>query len=235
MFYFDYTYLLFVVPAMLIALIAQIRVKTTFQKYSQVPNRTGFTGATVARRILDENGLQNIRIERVAGSLSDHYSPKEGVIRLSDSTYDSSSVAALGVAAHECGHAVQYAQGYFPIRMRNAIIPVTQIGSNLAMPLVLMGILFSFDFLINLGILLFCAVVVFQLLTLPVEFNASRRAIATLSGAEGGYPVLEGPELTGAKKVLSAAAMTYVGALIVALANLLRLLVIANSRRSRRN
>ena len=173
---------------------------------------------------LDENGLQHIRIERVAGELTDHYSPKEDVIRLSDSTYNSTSVGALGVAAHEVGHAIQYGVGYFPIKVRNAFIPITQIGSSVAWPLAILGIILGFPLLTEVGILLFCAVVLFQLLTLPVEFNASHRAIRTLREDR----ILDEDELKGAKKVLAAAAMTYVAALIVAFANLLRLLALRN-------
>lgn len=220
----DYYYWILVIPAMIISLIAQIQVKSTFARYNRVPNRKGYTAAMLARQILDENGLQHIRIERVAGELTDHYSPKEDVIRLSDSTYNSTSVGALGVAAHEVGHAIQYGVGYFPIKVRNAFIPITQIGSSVAWPLAILGIILGFPLLTEVGILLFCAVVLFQLLTLPVEFNASHRAICTLREDR----ILDEDELKGAKKVLAAAAMTYVAALIVAFANLLRLLALRN-------
>ena len=220
----DYYYWILVIPAMIISLIAQIQVKSTFARYHRVPNRKGYTAAMLARQILDENGLQHIRIERVAGELTDHYSPKEDVIRLSDSTYNSTSVGALGVAAHEVGHAIQYGVGYFPIKVRNAFIPITQIGSSIAWPLAILGIILGFPLLTEVGILLFCAVVLFQLLTLPVEFNASHRAIRTLREDR----ILDEDELKGAKKVLAAAAMTYVAALIVAFANLLRLLALRN-------
>ncbi len=220
----DYYYWILVIPAMIISLIAQIQVKSTFARYNRVPNRKGYTAAMLARQILDENGLQHIRIERVAGELTDHYSPKEDVIRLSDSTYNSTSVGALGVAAHEVGHAIQYGVGYFPIKVRNAFIPITQIGSSIAWPLAILGIILGFPLLTEVGILLFCAVVLFQLLTLPVEFNASHRAICTLREDR----ILDEDELKGAKKVLAAAAMTYVAALIVAFANLLRLLALRN-------
>ena len=208
---------------------AQVQVKSTFARYNRVPNRRGYTGAMLARQILDENGLQHIRIERVAGQLSDHYSPKEDVIRLSDSTYNSTSVGALGVAAHEVGHAIQYDVGYFPIKIRNALIPITQVGSSVAIPLAVLGLILSFPLLTEIGILLFCAVVLFQLFTLPVEFNASRRAVRTLD--EDG--ILDQDELKGAKKVLSAAAMTYVAALIVAIANLARLLALRDRNQRR--
>lgn len=220
----DYYYWILVIPAMIISLIAQIQVKSTFARYNRVPNRKGYTAAMLARQILDENGLQHIRIERVAGELTDHYSPKEDVIRLSDSTYNSTSVGALGVAAHEVGHAIQYGVGYFPIKVRNAFIPITQIGSSVAWPLAILGIILGFPLLTEVGILLFCAVVLFQLLTLPVEFNASHRAIRTLREDR----ILDEDELKGTKKVLAAAAMTYVAALIVAFANLLRLLALRN-------
>lgn len=220
----DYYYWILVIPAMIISLIAQIQVKSTFARYNRAPNRKGYTAAMLARQILDENGLQHIRIERVAGELTDHYSPKEDVIRLSDSTYNSTSVGALGVAAHEVGHAIQYGVGYFPIKVRNAFIPITQIGSSVAWPLAILGIILGFPLLTEVGILLFCAVVLFQLLTLPVEFNASHRAIRTLREDR----ILDEDELKGAKKVLAAAAMTYVAALIVAFANLLRLLALRN-------
>ena len=226
----DYYYLVLIVPAFLITLWAQMKVKSTFAQYDRVPNRQGFTAAMVARQILDSNGLQHIRIERVSGQLTDHYSPKEDVIRLSDSTYNSVSVGAIGVAAHEVGHAIQYDKGYFPIKLRSAIIPLSQIGSAAAIPLAILGLIMGFPLLVEVGIILFCAVVLFQLFTLPVEFNASRRALRTLEEDR----ILEGEELTGARKVLTAAAMTYVAALIMAIANLLRLILLAQNRGRRR-
>lgn len=228
--YIDTTYLIYVVPALLIALWASINVQSTFSRYNRVANSRGLTGAMVARRILDDNGLGHIRIEQVAGNLTDHYDPSAGVIRLSESTYYSTSVGALGVAAHECGHAVQYDVGYFPMQIRRAIIPISQIGSSLAIPLAIFGIILGFPLLFDVGILLFCAVVVFQLLTLPVEFNASRRAMKTLEEDH----ILENEELKGARKVLTAAALTYVAALLVSIGNLLRLLVLRNRRDGRR-
>ncbi len=226
----DYYYLVLIVPALLITLWAQMKVKSTFAQYDRVPNRQGFTAAMVARQILDSNGLQHIRIERVSGQLTDHYSPKEDVIRLSDSTYNSVSVGAIGVAAHEVGHAIQYDTGYFPIKLRSAIIPLSQIGSAAAIPLAILGLIMGFPLLVEVGIILFCAVVLFQLFTLPVELNASRRALRTLEEDR----ILEGEELTGARKVLTAAAMTYVAALIMAIANLLRLILLAQNRGRRR-
>lgn len=225
----DYYYWILVIPALLISLIAQVKVKSTYARYNRVPNRRGYTAAMLARQILDENGLQHIRIERVAGELTDHYSPKEDVIRLSDSTYNSTSVGALGVAAHEVGHAIQYGVGYVPIKVRNAFIPITQIGSSIAFPLAILGLILGFPLLTEVGILLFCAVVIFQLLTLPVEFNASHRAIRTLREDN----ILDTDELKGAKKVLAAAAMTYVAALLVAFANLLRLLALRDRNQRR--
>ncbi|MEG1783151.1 MAG: zinc metallopeptidase, partial [Oscillospiraceae bacterium] len=179
--FFDYYYLILVVPAMFFAMWAQGQVKSTFNTYSRVGTRSGMTGFEAARRILDANGLRNVSIERVAGELTDHYDPSVNIIRLSEKVYASSSVAAIGVAAHEAGHAVQYAQGYAPIKVRAAIIPVTQIGSKMAFPIVLLGALFGRGNLINVGLLLFATVTVFQLVTLPVEFNASSRAVQALS------------------------------------------------------
>jgi len=221
------SYLIYVMPALLISMWASWNVKSTFAKYNQVYNRRGWTAAMVARRILDDNGLQHIRLERVSGSLTDHFDPSAGVVRLSDSTYNSTSVGALGVAAHECGHAVQHDVGYFPIKIRTAIIPLTKFGSSLAMPLALLGVVMGLPFLVEIGILLFCAVVAFQLVTLPVEFNASRRAMQTLENDR----ILDDDELKGSRKVLTAAALTYVAALLVALGNLLRLMSMRNNRR----
>lgn len=226
-YWLDRYYLFLVIPALLLAVWAQIRVSSTFSRYNQMHSRRGMTAAETARRILDANGLQNVHIERVGGHLSDHYDPRRNVIRLSDAVYGSDAVAAIGVAAHECGHAVQYATGYFPIKIRAVLIPVTTIGSNLAIPLAIFGLAFGWNVLTNIGILLFLAVVLFQLVTLPVEFNASRRALHTLET----QMLLEREELTGAGRVLRAAALTYVAALIVAVANLLRLLLLRNNRR----
>ncbi len=223
MFYFDSTYLI-IIPAIIFSLFAQIRVNSTFKKYQKVNNSKGLTGAETARKILDSNGLGHIRVEHVSGHLTDHYSPNENVIRLSESVYNSTSAAAVGVAAHEAGHALQHSEGYFPIKLRNAIIPVTQFGSSLSMPLVLLGILFSFQPLVTVGIFLFTAVVAFQAITLPVEFNASNRAVRILDE----YSVLDGGELASCKKVLNAAALTYVAALFSSLMSLIRLIAISN-------
>lgn len=224
-------YYIILLPAIIFALIAQVMVKSTFKKYSTVSNQHGYTAADVARRILDDNGLNYIPIEHIAGELTDHYDPTANVIRLSDAVYGSSSVAAIGVAAHEVGHAIQHAEGYTPIKVRQAIIPITQIGSKLAVPLILVGMIISaLDFLIPLGIFLYAGVVLFQAVTLPVEFNASGRALRTLDE----NLILYKDEVGQAKKVLSAAAMTYVAAMFSAIMSLLRLILIANGGRRRR-
>ncbi|MBO5384187.1 MAG: zinc metallopeptidase [Ruminococcus sp.] len=191
--------------ALLVSMWASFNVKSTFKKYSKVYSNRGYTAEQVARKILDENGLYNVGIERVSGNLSDHYDPRENVVRLSDTVYGQTSVAAIGVAAHECGHAVQHAQEYTPIKIRTAIIPVTQFGSTLSYPLILIGFLMGgFNIFTTIGIWLYVAVVVFQLVTLPVEFNASSRALKTLEGCA----YLEGEENAQARKVLTAAALT---------------------------
>ena len=227
--YWDQT-IIILIPALIFTLIAQLMVKGTFSKYSGVRNSRGYTGADAARAILDRNGLSYIRIEHINGELTDHYDPGANVIRLSDSVYNNDSVAAVGVAAHEAGHAVQYAEGYGPIKVRSAIIPITQFGSNLSTPLVILGIIFSSNVLITAGILLFCTVVLFQAITLPVEFNASGRALKVLREEH----FLDDDEMKGAKSVLTAAALTYVAAMFSALASLARLLLIRNRNNSRR-
>ncbi|MEG2928549.1 MAG: zinc metallopeptidase [Oscillospiraceae bacterium] len=227
MFYmFDRYYMMLVVPALIFSMWAQARVSGTFNRYSKMGTMSGMTGYDSARRILDANGLRHVTIERVAGNLTDHFDPKGNVIRLSDGVYGSNSVAAIGVAAHEAGHAVQYAQSYAPIKLRAAIIPITQLGSTLSMPLVLVGLFMGAQPLVNLGILLFSMMTVFQLVTLPVEFNASSRAVMAL---EMGGSIAE-DEIYGVKKVLGAAALTYVAALAVSLANLLRLFMLFGRR-----
>ena len=227
--YWDQT-IIILIPALIFSLIAQLMVKGAFSKYSGVRNSRGYTGADAARAILDRNGLSYIRIEHINGELTDHYDPGANVIRLSDSVYNNDSVAAVGVAAHEAGHAVQYAEGYGPIKVRSAIIPITQFGSNLSTPLVILGIIFSSNVLITAGILLFCTVVLFQAITLPVEFNASGRALKVLREDH----FLDDDEMKGAKSVLTAAALTYVAAMFSALASLARLLLIRNRNNSRR-
>ena len=221
----DYLYLVLVLPAIVFMLIAQIGVKSTFSKYSK--HFCNISGAEAARRVLEANGVLDVRIERVSGNLTDHYDPRTNVIRLSDAVYDDCTVSAVGVAAHEAGHAVQYAESYGPIKFRTAIYPVCNLGSRLAMPLVLFGLLFNFYFLIDVGIIFFAVALLFQLITLPVEFNASKRAINSIRN----FGILQPDEVSGAKKVLTAAAMTYIAAFLVSLAQLLRLLAIANRRR----
>lgn len=222
----DWPYIVLVVPMLIISLWAQIKVKSTYQKYSSVYSRSGMTAEMAVRKILDSNGLFHVGITRVPGELTDHYDPRSNTIALSDSVYGSTSVAAIGVAAHEAGHAIQHAVGYGPIKLRTALVPVTNIGSRLSMPLFIIGLLLANQPLAYAGIILFSLTVVFQLVTLPTEFNASYRAVKAL---EGGY--FNDEELKGTKKVLSAAAMTYLAALFVALASLLRLLLIVNGRR----
>ena len=229
---FDWTYLVIVLPCILLSLWASASVKSTFNRYSKQLSSRHLTGAEAARRVLSANGVHGVQIQRVAGDLTDHYDPKVNVIRLSDSVYNSTSTAAIGVACHEAGHAVQYAESYFPIKLRAAIIPITNIGSKLAMPLILLGVVLSFlgNFsytLVYIGILCFALTLVFQLVTLPVEFNASRRALAAIDQAE----LLTDEERRGAKKTLNAAAMTYVAATAVALAQLLRLILLFGRRR----
>ena len=227
MFFYDYYYFILVVPAILISLYAQMKVTGTYKKYAQVLSKSGKNATEITRMILDKNGLQNVRIESVSGNLTDHYDPRANVIRLSDSVRGDVSVASIGVAAHEAGHAIQYAKGYTPIKLRNTILPLANFGSKLSIPLILFGILLSYEPLVTIGILAFSLVLLFQLVTLPVEFNASRRALATLSS----YAILNGEELKGAKKVLSAAAMTYVAAVILSLAQILRLILLNRRRR----
>ncbi len=225
--FFDYWYIILVLPAIIIASVAQIKVQTTYSKYSKEMNSRGYSASQVARMILDRNGLHSVRIERVSGHLSDHFDPRDNVVRLSDSVHDSSSVAAIGVAAHEVGHAIQHATAYGPIKIRTAIIPVTNFGASLSPILLLVGFLMGSDPLVAIGIALYSLMAIFQLVTLPVEFNASARALKTLDSEA----ILTHDEVGSARKVLSAAAMTYVAALLVSLANILRLLLIFGGRR----
>jgi len=233
---FDWTYLFLVLPCVLLSLWASAQVNSTFKRYStQISNRN-ITGAQAAQRVLMRNGINNVRIERVSGNLTDHFDPKTNIIRLSDNVYNSASTAAIGVACHEAGHAVQYAQNYFPIKIRAVIIPITNIGSKLAMPLILLGVLLSAlgnisYSMIYLGIACFSLSLVFQLVTLPVEFNASKRAITAIEEAE----ILTDAEMAGARKTLRAAAMTYVAAVAVSLAQLLRFILIFGGGRRRRD
>ena len=223
---FDIYYLVLVVPCVILAFWAQGKVKSTFSRYERVLSRRGLTGAQAAEAVLRQNGVTGVRIEWVAGKLSDHFDPRTNTIRLSNAVYASTSVASIGVAAHEAGHAVQYAVGYIPIRLRAAIIPATQLGSMAAFPLILLGLFMNSGWLIDVGILAFALSTVFQLVTLPVEINASRRALAAIE--QGG--LLAPDEYPMAKKTLTAAAMTYVAALAVSLAQLLRLLLIFGGR-----
>lgn len=223
----DYTYIIFVLPAIIISLIAQFKVSSTFAKYNKMANSRHITGADVARRILDKNDLSNVKLEHVRGNLTDHYDPTSKVLRLSDSVFSSVSIAALGVAAHECGHAIQHSQGYVPLKMRHSVYPIVRISSSAAMPLILLGLVVNTPLLLTLGIVLFSAVVLFQLITLPVEFNASRRALNILKE----FYYLDDYELKGAKKVLSAAALTYVASALTSLMQLFRFLILANNRR----
>ena len=229
-YYFNYMSFLIMLPAVLISMYAQFKVNSTFQKYSRVNTARRMTGADAAYRVMQFGGVQGVQICHIGGNLNDNFNPSTGVISLSDPVYDSTSVSAVGVAAHEAGHAVQHAEGYLPNKIRSALVPVTQIGSNLAMPLILIGLILpvQYDFVVNIGIALYSLCVVFQLATLPVEFNASARALKAL----GETGVLDPEELRGAKKVLQAAAMTYVAATFAALLSLLRLLLIFGNRRN---
>ena len=222
----DMYYIVLVLPCVLFAFWAQSQVNGTFNRYSRVMSRRGLTGAQAAQRILQANGITDVRIEHISGKLTDHFDPQAKVIRLSDEVYGVASIAAVGVAAHEAGHAVQYATDYAPIRIRAAIIPLTQVGATAAMPLILMGLVLNFGVLIKVGIIAFALSTVFQLVTLPVEINASRRALAAI----GQTHMLDEDEYGMAKKTLTAAAMTYVAALAVSLAQLLRLLLIFGGR-----
>lgn len=226
-YYFDTYYWIILVPAMLIALVAQINVSSTFNRYSRIAGRRGLTGAQAAEEVLKAHGVYGVQITRGSGRLTDHYDPRSNVIRLSDSVYDSTSIAAVGVAAHEAGHAVQYAQDYGPIKLRGAIIPVCNFSSQISILLIILGFVLYSRPLFAVGVILFAVATVFQVVTLPVEFNASRRAIHSLRDTN----LLDEQELRGAKKVLGAAAMTYVAALLVSIAHLLRYLLLFGSRR----
>lgn len=231
--YFDIFYIILVMPALIFSFWASAKVNSTFKKYSSVRSRRGMTGREAAEAVLRQNGVTGVIVSQISGNLTDHYDPRTNVINLSEKVYNSDSVAAIGVAAHEAGHAVQHAEGYFPIRLRSAIIPLTNIGSKLSMPLFLLGLILSaygekFLYIAYAGIICFSLCVLFQLVTLPTEFNASRRAVEAIDGS-----ILDETEAKGAKKVLSAAAMTYVAALAVALMQLLRLLAIAGNRKRR--
>mgnify|MGYP004558623389 CR=1 FL=1 len=225
---FDGTYVL-IILAFLISALVSAKMNATFSKYSKVRSHCGMTGAQAAQRILSSAGIYDVRIEHVSGKLTDHYDPSNKVLRLSDAVYGNTSIAAIGVAAHECGHAVQHARNYVPLSVRSAIVPVANFGSQLSWPLFLAGLIFSFRPLLMIGILLFCAALLFQIVTLPVEFNASARALRMLD--ETG--IMGRQEIRGTKKVLRAAAMTYVAAVIGSLLQLLRLLILSGAFRRR--
>ena len=225
-YYFDRTYILILI-GVLISMAASSKVNSTYAKYGKVRSHSGMTAADAARRILDNAGLRHIRIERIAGNLTDHYSPKEQVLRLSDTTINSTSIAAIGVAAHECGHAIQHAEHYAPLTIRNTIVPVVNLGSKLSWPMILIGLIFSIGGFLDLGIIFFSFSLIFQIITLPVEFNASSRALRILEDSG----MLYSDELKGAKSVLSAAAMTYVAAVIASLLSLIRLIILFGGRR----
>ncbi len=231
LYYFDYTYFVYIVPALIVTMIAQFRVKSTFEKYSRISTAKNMTGAQAASSVAQFGGAPGVQVQRISGSLTDHFDPRDNTISLSDQVYASTSIAALGVAAHEAGHAIQHAQGYLPNKIRTVLVPITNFGSRLAVPLIIVGLFLpvQYDFVVNLGIALYSFAVLFQLATLPVEFNASFRAIRALDEAGILYP----DELEGAKKVLRAAAMTYLAASFTAIMSLLRLLVLAGNRRGR--
>jgi Zn-dependent membrane protease YugP len=218
----DFTMIL-LIPAIILSLYAQAKVQTTFNKYLRVPASIGLNGAMIAQRILANNGIHDVTVEMTSGKLTDHYDPRSRTVRLSPEVYSGTSIASIGVAAHEVGHAIQHNNGYFPLELRSTFVPVAQFGSSLAFPLILIGLLMSSPSLFNFGIILFTAVVLFQIVTLPVEFNASNRAIAQLEAT--GF--LASQDVSGVRKVLSAAALTYVAAAVAAVLNLVRLLILS--------
>ncbi len=235
--YFDMTYILVIVGA-IICMIASARVKSAYSEYSRVRARSGMTGAEAAQRILQMSGINDVEIQHVKGDLTDHYDSSKKVLRLSDTVYDSQSVAAIGVAAHECGHALQHKEGYVPLKIRAALVPVANIGSRLGLPLVILGLVLGIGFdlpgggyfsLTQIGIWVFSIAVLFQIITLPVEFNASRRAVGLL----GDYGIMNGDELDDCKHVLGAAALTYVAAAAASILQLLRLVILSGNRRRR--
>ena len=229
MFYFDPTYML-VIVGVIICLLASAKMRSTFQKYARVRSHSGMTGREAAEEVLRRAGIYDVRVERVAGNLTDHYDPRTKVLRLSDATYGSNSIAAVGVAAHECGHAIQHAQGYVSLKIRGSLVPVANLGSTLAWPLILLGLLFTGEssvMFLNLGVLAFSLAVLFQIVTLPVEFNASNRAIRILGSSGIMYP----EEVKDTKKVLSAAALTYVAGAAAAILQLLRIVLLTGRRR----
>ncbi len=226
--YIDSYYLILVLPCILLAMYAQSKVTSTFNKYLTLNSVKGFTGAQVARRILDLNGLTNVTVECIEGRLSDHYDPTKKVVRLSREVYTGTSVSSIGVAAHETGHAIQHSTAYFPLRVRTGIFPVVRISSQLAMPLAVLGLILSLPALLDFGIVLFSATVLFQLVTLPVEYNASKRAVDILDSTG----VLMDDEIPACRKVLNAAALTYLASALTSLMSLLRLILISRNRRN---
>lgn len=234
-YYYDPTYLLVVIAA-IFSLLASAKVNTTYRRYSEVYSRTGLTGAQAAQRILQMSGIYDVKIQHVSGQLTDHYDPSKKVLRLSDSVYGSASVAAIGVAAHECGHALQHHKGYLPLKLRSLLVPAANLGSKLGLPIVILGLILGIGFplpgggyfsLAQIGVWIFSIAVLFQVITLPVEFNASGRALRMLRD----YGMLDNQEISGCRKVLQAAAMTYVAAAASSLLQLLRLLLLTNRRR----
>ena len=224
--WYDYYYFILVIPAMLVSLWAQIRVKGTYSKMSKLQNTRGLTGAQAAQRVLSYYGINDVRLEQVAGTLTDHYDPRDNVIRLSQGVYNASTIAAVGIACHEAGHAAQHAESYKPIAVRNAILPVANIGSSSGLWIAVIGLMLNWTILVQIGIILYAFVALFQLVTLPVEFNASSRALKVIDETQ----MLQGEEYKGARKVLSAAAMTYVTSLVASILQLLRLLGAFNRR-----
>lgn len=231
-FYFDYYYLVLVLPMILLSLIVHIKLKSSYSKHSKIQGGYGITGAQAAQMVLNSKGIYDVRIEPVRGELTDHFDPRTKVIRLSEGVYNSSSIAAVGIAAHEAGHAVQHAEGYVPNKIRSALVPVVNIGSQFSFILIILGIAFqpNFTWLTLVGIILFAATTLFSLITLPVEFNASSRAIKIIEN----QGILPKEQMSGAKSVLSAAAMTYVASLLVSVAQLLRLVLIVFGSGNRR-
>lgn len=230
MLFYDWTFLL-LIPTIILSLVAQSKVNSTFSTYSKIASSKGYTGADVAKQLLELAGIRDVSVEHIRGNLTDHYDPRNKVLRLSDNVYSSSSVAALGVAAHETGHAIQHNEGYAPLSLRSAIYPAVSFSSRLYGPLICIGLLFGLFggnfYILSAGVILFSVIVAFQVITLPVEFNASKRAISLLDE----YAFLTPEEVTPARKVLSAAALTYVAAAAAAIVNLIRLLILVNNRR----
>lgn len=221
MFFWDIS-MIILIPGLLLAMYAQAKVSSTYNRYKKVTSHSGYTGAQFARKMLNDNGLYDVTITQISGRMSDHYDPRANQVRLSAEVYNGTSIASLGIAAHEVGHAVQHATNYFPLTVRNLVVPVTNFSSSIYMLLIFLGIIMNSFSMIQFGIMLFAVIVIFQVITLPVEFNASRRAIATL----GGDGVLDAEELSGAKRVLGAAAMTYVAAMVTAVLQLLQFLMV---------